>query len=109
MLPFRNSCLEVREWKSSNPYSLPKDLIRSRHPQNLFERRHPFLHLRQARLPERLHAQPDGLALDVEGRPAAQDETLDLLPDRHHFIEGPAPPAPCLVDRTSVVWGQRVG
>src|SRR3989304_3587041 len=68
--------------------------IRRGPPLHFFERRDPLLQLRETRLAERLHPQADRLPLKIERGASPEHEVLDLLPDRHHLVQGDPPPEP---------------
>ena len=54
----------------------PSRLVRRRRPHDLFQGRHPLFQLGDRRHAEALHALADGLALELQGGGAVQDELL---------------------------------
>src|SRR3954465_2207415 len=59
-------------------------------PDDLFDAGHAGLQLRQTGHAQRLHAEADGLRLELGGRGAVDHQLLDAVPEGHHLVEGDA-------------------
>src|SRR3954467_10919691 len=85
-------------WRSEDPFStiafkswcrfgISPHRIRRRVSDHFFDAGHADLELADGRHAQRLHAQADGLALQLRRGSAVDHELFQAVPERHHLIQ----------------------